>query len=126
MVVGENDRDIAHAGTRKVMPSLASGATDAEQPPDTLDDDRDTTAPSSPPAPLITSEQTDFVAGEIVAEVPPEPTDKTTRPAGADKIAAERGMPPLRKPPRRPTRSTRRAPAARRSTKLGVSPFRKR
>ena len=125
MVVGENDRDIAHAGTRKVMPSLASGATDAEQPPDTLDDDRDTTAPSSPPAPLITSEQTDFVAGEIVAEVPPEPTDKTTRPAGADKIAAERGMRPLRKP-RRTTRSTRRAQAAKRPTKLGVYPFRKR
>ncbi len=125
MVVGKNDRDIAHAGTSKVMPSLAGGATDAEPPRDTLDGDRETTAPSSPQAPLITSEQTDFVAGEIVAEVPPEPTDKTTQPAGADKIAAERGMPPLRKPKRR-TRSTRRVPAAKRSTKLGVYPFRKR
>lgn len=122
--MGPNDRDIAHAGTSKAMPVLAEQAASS----------------SSKQMPVITSEQADSVTGEIDAEIPPEPTAKIARPAGADKIAAERGMPPLRKPTRRTTKPTRRttkptrrttkptrrAQVARRDTKLGVSPFRKR
>jgi hypothetical protein len=63
--------EIEHAGTSKAMPAI--------------NDDK--------PA-IRTSDEGAEVAGEIVAE----PTNRVTSPAGADKVAAERGMPPIRKP----------------------------
>jgi hypothetical protein len=74
--------DIEHAGTAKAMPAIRT-ESDA-----VIKIDRD--------APVIrTSEDTaGLVAGEILAE----PTVKTPTPAGADKVAAERGMPPISRP----------------------------
>ncbi len=98
--------EIDHAGTRKAMPAItdeeATGARGGVEQ----------AAERSTPVPVITSEHAGEVAGEIVAE----PTAKITSPAGADKIAAERGMPPIRKP----------QPGNAKPTELGMPPFRKR
>jgi hypothetical protein len=70
--------DIEHAGTPKTMAAIT--------------DDKAATAGDKPT--IRTSDD----GAEVVGEIAGEPTSKTPSPPGADTVAAERGMPPIRKP----------------------------
>ena len=77
--------DFQHAGTSKAMPALAEEVVPVADAP---------TEPVLLPR-TRTSEEEGEVAGEIGGDV----TDKMRWPSGADAIAAERGVRPIKKPP---------------------------
>ena len=83
--------EFEHAGTAKAMPAIKP---DEEGAVEVASEGSDAAAAVPLPR-CITSEDAGEVAGEILGE----PTTKVENPAGADKVAAERGIRPLTRPP---------------------------
>jgi hypothetical protein len=90
--------EIEHAGTSKTMPAIDDDMPEGQDKP-VVDGSKPMSSNADDKPVIRTSDDGAAVAGEIVAE----PTDKTVHPAGADKVAAERGMPPLRRRTQRGT-----------------------